>query len=88
MTFPRVRRSIAIATVAGGTLLGSAFGVSHALAAAKASPTPSQSGSQSGTKAKTPGFANQPFGHAQLSAGRQQLVGEGKRRDRVLTNTD
>jgi hypothetical protein len=62
MTFPRVRRTVAIVTVAGGTLLGSAFGVSHALAAAKASPTPSQSGSQSGTKTKAPGSQTSPSG--------------------------
>jgi hypothetical protein len=62
MTFPRVRRSIAIATLAGGTLLGSAFGVSHALAASKASPTPSQSGTQSGTKTKAPGSQTSPSG--------------------------
>jgi hypothetical protein len=62
MTFPRVRRTVAIATVAGGTLLGSAFGVSHALAAAKASPTPSESGSQSGTNSKAPGSQTSPSG--------------------------
>jgi hypothetical protein len=43
MSIPKVRRAVAIATLAGGTLLGSAFGIEHALAATKSPSTPSTS---------------------------------------------
>jgi hypothetical protein len=45
MAFPKVRRAVLTATLAGGTLVAGAFGVQHALAATKATPTPSQSSS-------------------------------------------
>jgi hypothetical protein len=58
MAFPKVRRVVITATLAGGTLIAGAFGVQHALAATKATPTPSQSQRSGSTTHHCPNDAN------------------------------